>query len=255
MGVLDAPPAVPVARDQLKLTDVLLRAVQSQALNTQTGNSIILTWGMAGFASFCIQVTGDSNQFQVQGSNDLDQWAPLDVRALGVVDAPISQGWFQDNNAPTLIGGNKTTKFVRLVIYAAAAVPAGVLVCLSQQMLAPMRPARTFGADNLWAYSAPVGGIVNNTPVTLAPSTNPYHRNSMASLQVSNVGGTTTEVIITDTAGPTVLWRDNLGTGASRTVKFDPLLRGAASSSITLTLSAATGAQVYANAQGIVGLA
>lgn len=254
MGVLDVP-VTPVARDQFKPTDVLLRATQSNAQVAANGSSVILVWEMAGFASFCIQMTGDSNSFSVEGSNDLNLWTTLDVRALGTFDAPLGATWFQENNAPCFVGANKSTKFVRISSVAMSGSNSGVLVVLSQQPLSPMRPSLAFGPDQSWAAAAPSGGVVNNTPVTLRAATNPFHRNIVTALQISNGGATGTEAILTDTSGPTVIWRDYLPGNSTRGGKFTPPLRCGASGALTLTLTAASGAAVYANVQGIVGLA
>lgn len=247
--------AIPVSRDQLKPTDVLLRATQSLGQSQAAGTSTILTWDMAGFASFVVQITGDSNSFTITGSNDLDQWVPLDLRTLGTWDAPVSSVFYQDNSAATLLVGNKQTRFVRISgSFVSTTRPAGILVLLGQQAFAPMRASRYSQPDQAWSYVAPSGGIVNTTPVTVKALVNPYKRNIATAMQLTNAGATGTEVILTDSVTTTVIWRGYLPPGGSQQVTFDPPLRLSTNAALTLTLTAASGAQVYANIQGTVGL-
>lgn len=238
----------------LKPTDVLLRATNSAAQFTAAGTTVILQWDMAGFASFAIQLTGDSSSYAVNGSNDLDQWVPLDVRALGKWDAPVGTNFFQDNNAPTLIVGNKQTRFVRINSVTSSSRPTGILVLLSQQPQVPMRAARYSQPDFAWTYVPPSGGIVNTTPVTLKAAVNAFQRNLLTGVQLSNGGATGTELILTDSVSG-VIWRGYLPPASTRDVHFDPPLRLAPNAALTATLTAASGAQVYVNAQGTLGLA
>lgn len=244
----------PVGRDQIKPTDVLLRATSSSGQTGANGTGI-LTWDMSGFASFTIQITGDSSSYSVTGSNDLDQWAPLDVRALGKFDVPIATTFMQDNSAPTLLAGNKQTRFVRLSVVSSNARPSGILVLLSQQPFTPMRAARYSEPDQAWSYVAPTGGIVNTTAVTIAAATTSAKRNHVLSLQLANGGSAGTEVALIDSVSTSAIWRGYLPAGSNREVNFDPPLRASAAAAITLAITAATGAQVYPNIQGTLGLA
>lgn len=247
----------PVARDQFKPTDVILRATSSNAQYTATGSFILLTWDMGGFASFAIQLIGDSHSFAIEGSNDLVNWSAIDTRVVGEYDAPAATyGFTQDNNLPTIVVGNKQTRFARIRENNGTITtrPAGISVALSQTPFTSMKPQRSYGPSQAWNYVAPSGGILNSTPVTVRAATNSSHRTLVTAMQLDNAGATGTEVILTETGGSTILWRGWLPPGGTRQLTFDPHLRLPVLAALTLTLSAASGATVYPNIQGIVGL-
>lgn len=249
--------AIPVARDQFKPTDVVMRATTSLAQYNALGTQVMLTFEMTGFASFCIQFLGDTNGFIIQGSNDLIQWTQIDTRALGGWEAPTGNVFLQDNLAPILVAGNKQTRFVRV---STNGVPSSsrvssVVALLSQVPIAPMKPQRSYGPDTAWSYVPPSGGIVNTTAVTVKTAIAASKRNIVTNMQLDNGGATGTEVILTDVGASAVVWRGYAPPGSSRQVSFDPPLRLTANSALSVTLTAASGAAVYPNIQGIVGLA
>jgi hypothetical protein len=247
----------PVARDQFKPTDVILRATSSNAEYTARGTYILLTWDMSGFASFCIQLLGDSHVFAIEGSNDLINWTALDYRILGEYEAPeATYGFTQDNNLSTIVAANKQTRFARIRENTGTVTvrPAGILVALSQTPFVPVKPLRHYGPSQAWNYVAASGGIINTTPVTVRAATNSSHRTLVTAMQLDNSGATGTEVILTETGGSTILWRGWLPSGGTRHITFDPPLRTPVLAALNLTLTAASGAAVYANIQGITGL-
>lgn len=253
----------PMSRVQPRPVDLVLRATTTPNQRTYQGNSTMLQWEMSAFASYTLQFVGDSNAFAIEGSNDLATWGAVDCWSLGRNLAPIGQGgqggtgtglsFMQENNGPTLIGGNRQTRFMRIRVATGSPSRFGAVQALLSQN--PLHPPRNplLGPDDIWTYAAVAGGIVNSTAVVIKAALNTSHRNVLTRLQLSNGGGTGTEVILTDSGG--TLWRDYLAAGASKTVDFNPPLRAAANSALSITLSAATGAAVYANAQGVVGLA
>lgn len=244
----------PIARDQLKFADSVLRAVTNSTITAANGTGEVLRWDMTGYASFVIQLTGDSNSFAVQGSNDGDQWGNIDVRTLGDWETPpMSTGVVQDNNGPTFLAGNKQTRFMRIFNSAASSRPAGVLVLRSQTPFVPVKQIHRLSPAQAWSYVAALGGIPNTTPVTLKSAVNTSHRNLLTGIEVDNGGTAGTEVILKE--GSNVIWRAYLGAGATKAVSFDPPLRAGANAAITAELSSSTNVAVYVNARGTVSLA
>lgn len=240
----------PVARDEVRLADRILRATTSSGQVTANGTTEVLVFDMSGYASFVIELTGDSNTFGVEGSNDLAKWGALDITALGRTASSLGSTFVQENAAPTLIGGNKQTRFVRIASPASGGV-SGVTVLLSQTALVPM-PRE---AQASWTYVAASGGITT-TPgtVTLRASQNIAHRNLIQAMQLDNGSATGTEVTLTDSVAASVIWRGYMPGNSSKVVKFDPPLAVSANAAITAAVGTA-GAAVYINAQGRTALA
>lgn len=253
----------PASRDQVKLKDRILRATNTTAEQTARGNSTVLQWDMSGYASFAVTFSGDSQQFGIDGSNDLVSWFPVDGQIIGVNNAPVSfMNFYLENSAlvgvisTTTMAGNKQARFMRVRCSTSAGTRnVAVTAALSQTPFMPTRPTKHLGPDNAWNYVAPVGGITTNAAVTLRAAPNLYHRSLIAQMQLDNGGATATEAIITESIGSAVLWRGWLPSGAGRHFTFDPPLRGTVNGALTLTLSAASGAAVYANVQGLTALA
>lgn len=238
----------PVARDEVKLADRILRATVSEGQVVAAGTSEILNFDMSGYASFVIELTGDSNTFTVEGSNDLARWAQLDITALGRTASFLGSQFVQENAAPTLVGGNKQTRFVRITSPTRGGV-SGVTVVLSQTALVPM-PRE---AQAAWTYVAASGGITTTPAVMLRGSQNASHRNLLMALQAVNAGATGTELLIADSLASTI-WRGYLPPGGSMNVKFDPPLAVSPNAGITAAVGTA-GTAVYVNAQGRTALA
>lgn len=251
----------PVARDQVKLRDRILRATVTASEQTARGNSTALQWDMGAYASFMVTFAGDSSQFAIDGSNDLVAWFPIDVQPVsGTQNAPVGQLFYQENQATvgvvptTNIIGNKQSRFVRV---RTGTTSGGrntlVTATLSQTPFTPTRPTKHLSPDSAWSYVAASGGITNNTPVAVKAAGNTYHRNIVTQAEFSNGGATATEVAILD--GSTVMWRSWLGPNAVLSAAFDPPLRASAASAVNVSLSAASGAAVYANLRGLTALA
>jgi hypothetical protein len=112
-------------------------------------------------------------------------------------------------------------------------------------------------SSTFWNYASATGGIVNSTTaVTVKAAAGASVRNYISSLQLDNDAlGAVTEFAIRDGAAGPVLWRGKLQTTAgSRTVKFDPPLRGTANTLVeVVTLTATVTGGVFANLQGYTG--
>jgi hypothetical protein len=102
-----------------------------------------------------------------------------------------------------------------------------------------------------WSYAAASGGITNTTAVTVKTAAGAGIRNYVTSLDVVNGHATvSTEVMIRDGAGGTVLWRGfaaAVGGGVSR--EFVPPLRGTANTLLEV-VNVTTGAATYFNLSG-----
>ena len=251
----------PVARDQVKLRDRVLRATVTGGEQTAKGNSTVIEWEMGSYAAFVVSLAGDSSQFAVDASHDRTAWFQADMQPLaGGQNAPISANFYQENSATvgtipsTNLAGNKQGRFMRIRATSGSSTRnTAVTVTLSQTPFVPTRPTKHLSADSAWSYVPVSGGIVNSTPVIVRAATNPYHRSLVLAAELSNGGATGTEVLILD--GSTALWRGWLAPGASESVSFDPPLRGSASAAVNVSLSAASGAAVYANLRGLTALA
>jgi hypothetical protein len=251
----------PVARDQVKLRDRILRATVTSAEQGAKGNSTALQWDMGAYASFQITLAGDSSAFAVDGSNDLQAWVPLDIKLIGTGSMPLSASSFYQENAAlvsgiptTVLVGSKQTKFVRV----RAQTPSisrnsSVQVTLSQTPFVASSPSRHFGPDNAWTYSTPAGGISGTTAVSMIGSLNTYHRRVITQMEVGNAGTAGTEILISDGTAA-VFWRGYLGAGAVQSMQFDPPLRVNAGTGINITLGTAS-VPIYLNARGITTLA
>ncbi len=250
----------PVAKDQVKLRDRVLRATVSGNEQTARGNSTVIQWEMGAYASLCITFGGDSSNFSVDGSNDLQAWFPIDMQGVSSgQNAPMGGNFFQENAAmvgsipTTTIAANKQARFVRVRSNSASGSRNTIVtVTLSQTPFVPTRPTQHLGPDNAWLYAAASGGISTTAPVAVRAATNPYHRSLITQADFSNGGATGTEVLILD--GTTVMWRGWVGPSAGITASFDPPLRGSVSSAVNVSISATSGAAVYANLRGITAL-
>lgn len=251
----------PVAKDQVKLRDRVLRATVTTAEQSARGNSTVMQWDMGSYASFMVTLAGDSSQFAIDGSNDLVAWFPIDVQPISPTqNAPVGQLFYQENSAlvgvvpTTNIIGNKQSRFVRV---RTGTTSSGrntlVTATLSQASFVPTRPTKHLSPDSAWTYAAASGGITNSTAVAVKAAGNSYHRNIVTQAEFSNGGATGTEVSILD--GSTVMWRGWLGPNATLSAAFDPPLRASAAAAVNVSLSAASGAAVYANLRGLTALA
>ena len=246
----------PVSRVQHRPTDLVLRGVGGGNI----GAAEILRWEMSAFASFTVQVwTGTQIQIVIEGSNDGVNWAAVDVWAVGKHAAPIvntGNGSAASGGEPTFFAGNKQTRFVRVRSTVVSAVRYnGVTVLLSQTPHQPPR-AQWAGHDDTWAYVAASGGITDATAVTIAAANaGTGFKNAVTEIELVNAGATGTEVQLIDAGNSAVFWRHYLPPGGQFMKVFkQPLRAPNANSAINLKLSASSGAQVYANARGLIGL-
>jgi len=110
--------------------------------------------------------------------------------------------------------------------------------------------------ENDWNYSAGASGISNTTTaVTIKTASGAGIRNYITSIQLfSEALGTTTEFVIRDGAGGTVLWRQKIGTtGLTNGINiiFNSPLKSTANTLLEVaTLTASVTGAVYFNAQG-----
>lgn len=107
---------------------------------------------------------------------------------------------------------------------------------------------RPFAIPELsWAFSSATGGVTVNTSQTLKVAAGAGLRNYLTNLQITNASTTvSTEVVILDNV--TVIWRDYLAAGSSRTVSFDSPLKSTANTA--LNFQALTASQIYLSGQG-----
>lgn len=105
--------------------------------------------------------------------------------------------------------------------------------------------------ENTWYAAAASGGITTTTATVVKAAPAAGVRNYIKSAQFRNAGAAQTEVMILD--GATVIWRSQVvsGTADGVSVLFDPPIRCAAASAVSVQCSAASA--VYANLQGFVG--
>lgn len=110
-------------------------------------------------------------------------------------------------------------------------------------------------ATSDWNYAAASGGISNTTTaVTIAPAAGGVLRNYVTAIQLSTTAlGVSTELVIRDGAGGTVLWRGTLSTTAANPSAFtlpSPIKGSANTLMEVVTLTASVTGSVYFNAQG-----
>jgi hypothetical protein len=104
-----------------------------------------------------------------------------------------------------------------------------------------------------WTYAAIAGGIVDATAVTVKAADPGNWINEVERLDVINVSATiSTEFVLM--SGSTVLWRTNLQSAMKTplTLDFLPPLRMVLNTDPVRIQCITTGAQVYANVQGVV---
>lgn len=103
--------------------------------------------------------------------------------------------------------------------------------------------------DATWLYTAPAGGIINNTAVAARAAAGAGIRNYVTGMQLSNANAVATEFAILD--GATIIWRGFLPASNATTFDFEFItpLRGTANTAINVQCLT-TGAQVYVNLQG-----
>lgn len=95
--------------------------------------------------------------------------------------------------------------------------------------------------------------IANTTAVTMMVAPGASKKNYLKSLQLKNTNAVATEVQVKQ--GSTVIWRGHVSASMLNfdNIEFNPPLRGAANAAISIT-AVTTGAAIYVNAQGYVGI-
>jgi hypothetical protein len=104
-----------------------------------------------------------------------------------------------------------------------------------------------------WYYAPPAGGIVDTTPVTIAPAPAADQRNFIVSVQVINQDASVeTEVVIRKgSAGPVLHRISAKETGGGYAARFDPPLHGDPGELLEV-VALTDSSELYFNAQGYV---
>lgn len=105
-----------------------------------------------------------------------------------------------------------------------------------------------------WSYAAASGGITDTSGVTIKAAAGAGIRNYLTQIQIVNGHATvSTEVVVRDGAGGTVLWRSWMRANGSNimVVNFEIPLRGSANTLLEVAC-VTTGTATYISAQGYV---
>ena len=118
-----------------------------------------------------------------------------------------------------------------------------------EQLVVPIQMGQF---STYWSYAAAASGIVSSTAdVAIKTAGGAGVRNYLKTLTIeTDTLGAATEIVVKDGAS-TVLWRGKLQTtNASRSITFDPPLRGTANTAFNVALLTSVTGGVYVNATG-----